>query len=67
MSDESISSTTIPPACRFFREIMADAQMTDHDLHIAMQHTKECKQCEDEIGEMIHRMIKGKRAEVPGS
>ena len=57
MPGDIISSELIPPACRFFREIIADQHMTSHDLGLVARHTKECASCENVIGQMIHEKI----------
>jgi hypothetical protein len=62
MSREELTSPdVVPPVCRFFRRIIADPYLTEHDLGIVAQHTKDCKGCEDEIGRMIHEKIKGNK------
>lgn len=68
MSDEVISSDPIPPVCRFFRDMFADSGMTLHDIVLVARHTKECKGCEDVIGQMINEKIKSNtQAEASGA
>ena len=57
MAGERISPEVIPPACRFFREIIADPHLTGHDVGLVAKHTRECAQCERVIGQMIHEKI----------
>lgn len=59
------SPDVVPPACRFFREIVTDPNLTDHDISIMAQHTKDCANCEDAIGRIIHDKIESnKRADT---
>lgn len=68
MSGEVVSSDLVPPACRFFREIIADSDMTEHDLSLVARHTKECKDCRTVIGQMINEKIESnKQAEASGA
>ena len=69
MSGEVIHSPdVVPPACRFFRETIADPDLTDHDINITSEHTRDCVSCKDTIGQMIYERIEeNKRAEASGA
>lgn len=68
MSDDSVSSEFFPPVCNFFRAIIVESDFTEHDLSLAMRHTKVCKSCEHEIGRLIHEKIDNSaQAETSGA
>lgn len=67
MSDDAVSSVFFPPVCNFFRDIIAEPDFTEHDLHLAMRHTDVCESCQEVIGRLIHEKIENKQAETSGA
>ncbi len=68
MSGEWVSPDTVPPVCKFFRDVIADSELTEHDITVVAQHTRECAGCEATIGQMIHEKIQSnKQAEASGT
>jgi len=58
----------IPPACHFFRRIIADPDLTVHDFKVVAEHTRHCAGCKDAVGQIIHERIEeNRRAESSGT
>lgn len=39
--------------CNFYRGLIADPHLTDHDLHLVAEHMKICRDCQRVIGRML--------------
>lgn len=61
MSDVSFSSDVTPPVCHFFRDVFADPYMTEHDISLVANHTRQCSDCRDIIGQMVNIKVKSNK------